>query len=78
MQAGKNNIKLVQIWKYQSGVAYFCDGISNFEPGMTLGQILWVFIVFGTVTPSVREKQGCPKNCLKKYVSNVAYFQDLV
>ena len=66
----------MQIWKCQSGVANFCDGISNFEPGMMLGQILWVFIVFGTVTPSVREKRGCPKNCLKKYVSNVAYFLD--
>ena len=74
MQAGKNNIKLMQIWKCQSGVTNFCDGISNFEPGMMLGQISWVFIVFGTVTPSVREKWGCPKNCLKRYVSNVAYF----
>ena len=74
MQAGKNNIKLMQIWKCQSGVTNFCDGISNFKPGMMLGQISWVFIVFGTVTPSVREKRGCPKNCLKRYVSNVAYF----
>ena len=74
MQAGKNNIKLMQFWKCQSGVANFCDGISNFEPGMMLGQISWVFIVFGTATPSIREKQGCPKNCLKKYVSNVGYF----
>ena len=31
-----------------------CDGISNFKPGMTLGQNSWVFIVFGTATPSVR------------------------
>ena len=74
MQADKNNIKLMQIWKCQSGVMNFCDGISNFEPGMTLGQISWVFIVFGTATPSIREKRGCPKNCLKRYVSNVAYF----
>ena len=74
MQADKNNIKLMQIWKCQSGVMNFCDGILNFEPGMMLGRISWVFIVFSTVTPSVREKQGCPKNCLKKYVSNVAYF----
>ena len=74
MQAGKNNIKLMQFWKCQSGVINFCDGILNFEPGMMLGKILWVFIVFGTVTPSIREKQGCPKNCLKKYVSNVGYF----
>ena len=37
MQAGENNIKLIQIWKCQSGVMNFCDGISNFEPGMTLG-----------------------------------------
>ena len=56
MQAGKNNIKLMQIWKCQSGVANFCNGISNFKPGMMLGQILWVFIVFGTATPSIREK----------------------
>ena len=40
MQAGKNNIKLMQIWKCQSGVTNFCDGILNFEPGMMLGQIL--------------------------------------
>ena len=52
----------------------FCDGISNFEPGMTLGQNLWVSIVLGTVTPSVREKRGCPKNRLQKYVPSVAYF----
>ena len=31
-----------------------CDGISNFEPGMALGQNSWVFIVIGTVTPSVK------------------------
>ena len=74
MQAGKNNIKLMQFWKCQSGVTNFCDGILNFEPGMTLGRISWVFIVFGTVTPSIREKRGCPKNHLKKYVSNVGYF----
>ena len=77
MQAGKNNIKLMQIWKCQSGVVNFCDGISNFEPDMMLGQISWVFIVFSTATPSVREKQGCLKNWLKKYVSNVAYFRIL-
>ena len=35
----------------------------------------WVFIVFGTVTPSVRERWGCPKNHLQKYVPNVAYFR---
>ena len=46
----------------------------NFEPGMTLGQNSRVFIVFGTATPSIRERWGCPKNCLQKYVSNVAYF----
>ena len=73
MQAGKNNIKLMQIWKCQSGVANFCDGISNFEPGMTLGQNSWVFIVFGTVTPSIRKSRGCPKNCLQKYISNNSY-----
>ena len=28
-----------------------CDGISNFEPGMTLGRNSWVFIVIGTATP---------------------------
>ena len=74
MQADKNNIKLMQILKCQSGVTNFCDGILNFEPGMMLGRISWVFIVFGTATPSIREKRGCPKNCLKRYVSNVAYF----
>ena len=40
-----------------------CDGISN----------LWVFIVIGTVTPSIRKGQGCPKNCLQKYISNESY-----
>ena len=50
-----------------------CDEISNFEPGMTLGRNSWVFIVFGTATPSVRERQGCPKNCLQKYISNNSY-----
>ena len=74
MQARQKNIKLIQIYKCQSGIANFCDGILNFEPGMMLGQNLRVFIVFSTVTPSVRERQGCPKNCLQKYVSNVAYF----
>ena len=43
-----------------------CDGISNFEPGMTLGQNLWVFIVIGTATPSVKNDRGCPKNRLQK------------
>ena len=43
-----------------------CDGISNFEPGMTLGQNSWVFIVIGTATPSVKNGQGCPKNRLQK------------
>ena len=52
----------------------YCDGILNFEPGMMLGQNLQVFIVFSTVTPSVKESRGCPKNGLQKYVSNVAYF----
>ena len=51
----------------------FCDGILNFEPGMMLGRNSRVFIVFGTVTPSVRERRGCPKNRLQKYVPNVAY-----
>ena len=53
----------------------YCDGILNFEPGMTLGQNLQVFIVFGTVTPSIRKSQGCLKNHLQKYVLNVAYFK---
>ena len=53
----------------------YCDGILNFEPGMMLWQNLWVFIVFGTVTPSVRKSRGCPKNGLQKYVLNVAYFK---
>ena len=52
----------------------FCDGILNFEPGMMLGQILGVFIVLSTATPSVRERRGCLKNRLQKCVSNVEYF----
>ena len=52
-----------------------CDGILNFEPGMVLGQNSWVFIVIGTVTPSVRKGRGCPKNCLQKYISNKSYCQ---
>ena len=51
-----------------------CDGISNFEPGMTLGRNLWVFIVISTVTPSDRKGRGCPKNRLQKYSSNKWYF----
>ena len=43
-----------------------CDEISNFEPGMTLGQNSWVFIVIGTVTPSIRNGRDCPKNHLQK------------
>ena len=35
--------------------------ILNFEPGMMLGRNLWVFIVFGTVTPSVRKCQVVQK-----------------
>ena len=31
-----------------------CDGILNFERGMTLGQNSWVFIVIGTATPSIK------------------------
>ena len=38
-----------------------CDGILNFEPGMMLGQNLWVFIVIGTVTPSVKSGQAVQK-----------------
>ena len=55
-----------------------CDGISNFEPGMTLGQNSWVFIVIGTVTPSIRKGQGCPKNRLQKYISNKSYFLEIL
>ena len=51
-----------------------CDGISNFEPGMMLGQNLWVFIVISTVTPSIRKGRGSPKNRLQKYSSNKSYF----
>ena len=51
-----------------------CDGISNFEPGMTLGQNSWVFIVICTATPSDRKGQGCPKNHLQKYSSNKSFF----
>ena len=73
MQAKQKNIKLIQR-NAKEVTVNFCDGILNFEPGMMLGQNLRVFIVFGTVTPSVRESWGCPKNCLQKYVSNVVYF----
>ena len=55
----------------------FCDGIMNFKLGMMLGQNLWVFIVFGTVTPSIRERQGCPKNHLQKNISNNVYCQEI-
>ena len=50
-----------------------CDGILNFEPGMTLGRNSWVFIVIGTATPSVRKGRGCPKNRLQKYISDKSY-----
>ena len=50
-----------------------CDGVSNFGPGMTLGQNLWVPIVTGTATPSVRKGQGCPKNHPQKHISNKSY-----
>ena len=53
----------------------YCDGILNFEPGMMLGQNSWVFIVFSTVTPSIRKSWGCLKNGLQKYVLNVVYFK---
>ena len=43
-----------------------CDGVSNFEPGMTLGRNSWVFIVIGTATPSVKNGRGCQKNRLQK------------
>ena len=39
----------------------YCDGILNFEPGMMLGQNSWVFIVLGTVTPSIRKSQVVQK-----------------
>ena len=45
-----------------------CDGILNFEPGMTLGRNSWVFIVIGTATPSDRKGWGCPKNHCKSIV----------
>ena len=35
-----------------------CDGILNFGPGMMLGQNSWVFIVIGTVTPSIKKWPG--------------------
>ena len=56
----------------------FCAGILNFELGMMLGQNLWVFIVFSTVTPSVRERQGCPKTHLQKNVPNNAFCQEIL
>ena len=42
---------------------------------MMLGQNSWVFIVFSTVTPSIRKSRGCPKNGLQKCVLNVVYFK---
>ena len=53
----------------------YCDGILNFEPGMTLGQNLWVFIIIGTALPSIRKSRDCPKNGLLKNVLNVAYLK---
>ena len=38
-----------------------CDGISNFEPGMMLGQNSWVFIVIGTAIPSVKSGRAVRK-----------------
>ena len=55
-----------------------CDGISNFEPGMTLGRNSWVFIVMGTATPSVKNGGGCPKNRLQKQISNKSYCQKIL
>ena len=55
-----------------------CDGISNFEPGMMLGQNSWVFIVIGTATPSVRKGWGCLKNRLPKYISNKSYCYEIL
>ena len=52
---------------------YHESRILNFKPGMTLGQNSGVFIVIGTATPSIRERRGCLKNRLQKYVPNVAY-----
>ena len=54
-----------------------CDGISNFEPGMVLGQNSWVFIVISTATPSVKNGLGCLKNRLQKYISNKSYCQKI-
>ena len=45
---------------------------------MTLGQNLWVFIVFSIVTPSVRERQGCPKTRLQKNIPNNVYYQEIL
>ena len=55
-----------------------CDGISNFEPGMTLGQNSWVFIVIGTATPSIRNGWGCLKNHPQKLISNKSYCQKIL
>ena len=43
-----------------------CDGILNFEPGMTLGQNSWVFIVIGTATPSIKNCPGLSKKLSAK------------
>ena len=49
-----------------------CDGISNFEPGMMLGQNLWVFIVIGTVTPSIR-RAGAVQKIICKSIFQISH-----
>ena len=53
-----------------------CDGISNFEPGMMLGQNSWVFIVISTVTPSVKmagvaKKSSAKVDLIKSYCQKI-------
>ena len=59
-----------------------CDGISNFEPGMTLGRNSWVFIVIGTATPSVKMAGAVQKiicksrfqiSCIVRNFENVTF-----
>ena len=63
MQARQHikKLKLTRILKSQKVIVKYCDGILNFEPGMMLRRNWSVFIVFGTVTPSVKKCQVVQK-----------------
>ena len=57
MQARQHekNKKVDKNFEKPKVITKYCDGILNFEAGMMLSQNSWVFIVFGTVTPSVKK-----------------------